>query len=102
MNPARLEFPDFVASKPRSRGDEPGQFLGGGFLFGKTPLTRRWTVSASPAACSHLQTSAHAEMDLYKSIWILSWSSNLRSRGDGPQGAQGAKVLSDKPPLTRG
>ena len=40
MNPARLEFPDFVASKPRSRGDEPGQFLGGGFLFGKTPLTR--------------------------------------------------------------
>mgnify|MGYP005965399671 CR=1 FL=1 len=69
----------------RSRGDGPEVCAVAGWEQGKPPLTRRWTAIPDAPLAHHVQTSAHAEMDLLDTTYTDLYRPNLRSRGDGPQ-----------------
>ena len=101
MDPTAAFVPGAPVANLRSRGDGPLTYYVANADAVKPPLTRRWTNKPGLSITYMGQTSAHAEMDLFKVSANGYSQANLRSRGDGPQGAQGAKVLSDKPPLTR-
>ena len=101
MDPSPVCAGIFYFANLRSRGDGPDSGVCSRSAGCKPPLTRRWTPDLLRRQRRRRQTSAHAEMDLFKVSANGYSQANLRSRGDGPQGAQGAKVLSDKPPLTR-
>ena len=85
----------------RSRGDGPLPVTQDEIAASKPPLTRRWTSAYATYDHDNIQTSAHAEMDLWALYPRHEGKTNLRSRGDGPGTVTHLKNGATKPPLTR-
>ena len=87
---------------PRSRGDGPCDAAHPHHRLEAPPLTRGWTLLASPLLRASRGSPAHAGMDRTPAASIRRPGRLPRSRGDGPPAGWTEYLNNQAPPLTRG
>ena len=102
MDRFHADPPPASARFPRPRGDGPCEHKHRFDSAGVSPPTRGWTPNSGSAAASPRGFPAHAGMDRRRSAGQAYRNGFPRPRGDGPNYAIFARIVSMVSPPTRG